>query len=107
MGVGGGAEGYDFERCGEMGRSVSSPESESASSQESATADCFFWDLKAEEDFEGEGLMESLLTADSSSVCCQMVIFKACQIVGKGDVPLGWADMAMVLYDEESGDAIR
>jgi len=47
-----------------MGRSVSSPESDSSSSQESATG-CFF--LNADADLETCGFMESLLREDSSS----------------------------------------
>ena len=61
-GVGGGAEGYAVDVCGEIGRSVSSPDSSSSSSQDSETF-CFL--LNDAEAFDGCGLRESLLRVDS------------------------------------------
>lgn len=86
--------------CGEMGRSVSSPESDSSSSQESATACCFF--LKADDDFEGCGSIDSLARDDSSSA----IWSQREDVTGERrvhDEPWGAADMLKQMKESCSG----
>ena len=64
IGVGGGASGKSADCWGESGLSVSSPESSSSSSQDSATG-CFF--LNAADAFDGCGCRESWLREVSSA----------------------------------------